>query len=39
VPPPAISRPRYSGTVENAFRDFTIRRAALIRAVTQGTIP
>ncbi|XP_004963826.1 PHD finger protein ALFIN-LIKE 3 [Setaria italica] len=35
VPPPAISRPRYSGTVERTFRDFTIRRAALIRAVTQ----
>ncbi|CAL4907807.1 unnamed protein product [Urochloa decumbens] len=35
APPSAISRPRYSGTVENVFRRFTYRRVALIRAVTQ----
>ncbi|CAL4893189.1 unnamed protein product [Urochloa decumbens] len=35
-PPSAISRPRYSGTVERTFRQFTYRRVALIRAVTRG---
>ncbi|CAL4900363.1 unnamed protein product [Urochloa decumbens] len=35
VPAVAILRPRYSGTVERTFRQFTYRRVALIRAVTQ----
>ncbi|CAL5094592.1 unnamed protein product [Urochloa decumbens] len=35
VPAAAIWRPRYSGTVERTFRQFTYRRVALIRAVTQ----
>ncbi|CAL5094594.1 unnamed protein product [Urochloa decumbens] len=38
-PPSAIWRPRYSGTVERTFRQFTYRRVALIRAVTRGEDP